>query len=164
ILTAAHCVTQCSQPYDWYGECRVSDPGFTYVTVGTSDPRTTTIFNASQIIVHPDYHTDQAPEADIAVIQLRTPLTYSKEVQPIKIYTGQIADNAAAQVIGWGQIEEGQSPTASAPYEADIRMSNDRQLCNVVEGLNFQNSNGPLICSAKDNYKGPCLGDSGGPL
>ncbi|RKP33308.1 trypsin-like cysteine/serine peptidase domain-containing protein, partial [Dimargaris cristalligena] len=164
IMTAAHCVVDCPDSFDSLKLCSINKAGLTHVTIGTADPRTVTNYNISQVVAHPDYYMEDVPVNDIALIKLETPLVYSAKIQPIKIYTGTIKDNDSSRVIGWGKTQENQKSANPAPYEVDLALSNDREACDLIDGLDFKDSNGPYICSAKNDFKGTCQGDSGGPL
>ncbi|CAL8364258.1 unnamed protein product [Lota lota] len=152
ILTAAHCFPEPSDPSTlsvYYGGILLSQM-FTRASV-------------QRIIVHEDYNTDTDAN-DVALLRLRSPLTFTQDVRPACLPNVGVNLNPERQAwtTGWGTLRsDGPSPNNLMQAEVTI-YSRDR--CNQPEILN-QRVTETMICAGKlAGGVDSCQGDSGGPL
>lgn len=73
--------------------------------------------------LHHEYQNQVSADSDLAILILRTPVTYSPTIKPICLWPSGPSDlqnvvNKAAYVAGWGRDENGN------PYLAEPRMAN----------------------------------------
>uniref|UniRef100_A0A8C0WB38 Transmembrane protease serine n=1 Tax=Castor canadensis TaxID=51338 RepID=A0A8C0WB38_CASCN len=142
ILTAAHCFRSYPNPQQWTATFGIS----------TIFPRLRARIRS--ILVHNNYRP-ATHENDIAVVQLSTAVTFTKNIHRVCLpeATQNIVPGSTAYVIGWGSLTYG-SNTVS-----DLRQGQVQIISNNV-------------CNASNSYNGAVLGmlcaglpgDSGGPL
>lgn len=112
ILTAAHCVSM-----------HVIDPSILRVRVGStyrySDGE---LFQAEKVWQHPNY-VAVSFDFDVALIRLKTQLTFNEKVQPAKLPTHDkiLSSRTNGLVSGWGET---QSPSESTKHlrGADVQI------------------------------------------
>jgi len=164
VLTAAHCVSTVTV-VDGKNNIAPSDPAKAQVMEGSNvlfrDGR---IRSISRIVIHPEHRlaASQAPENDLALLQLAEPL----DSRPIRIATDAQSEKflqvgAAIRILGWG----------TATFAVDSPISN-----NLLYA--FVDVRERAKCNAPDAYAGAvtdsmfcaglgstdaCQGDSGGP-
>lgn len=109
------------------------------VAAGARDART---FRGAQIrpvlrvVVHPRY--DRVIKVnDVALIELRTPLTLNKQVQvaPIALSYADI-DSARATMVGWGMVRPGLQPAIPALRKSDASIKSTTE-CQRTNGSAF---------------------------
>ncbi len=164
IVTAGHCVAGLN-------------PEHISVAYGTNRLVNGTLrLNVSEIIRHPDYKVVQMtnygrknfriPVNDVALLKLRTPLSFTDTVQPILLIgTAQEAGFTEATdlvVSGFGAQAEGSKPVPRL-FKARVGFI-DRATCN--SGLSYNKNITPeMMCvGVKEGGVDSCQGDSGGPL
>ncbi|XP_036122207.1 putative serine protease 45 [Molossus molossus] len=163
VVTAAHCI-EGTKEYT--------------VTLGTSqlrprNSRTAISIHVRDIIIHPKYWGRTFIMGNIALLQLYTPVTFSKYVQPICLPepTYKLKVGTQCWVTGWGQARQRFSAnTTLTPelQEAEVFIM-DNKRCNQIYRKKSPVPNliplvlGHMVCAT--NYgENLCNGDSGGPL
>ncbi|XP_018055216.1 PREDICTED: serine protease snake-like isoform X2 [Atta colombica] len=151
VISAAHCT---------HG----TDGGVTDARIGfhslTDQKGITSVIK--DIITHPDYKPP-AMYADIALIQLMTPVSFSTSVRPACLYQPFDTVPTQAWVSGWGVTE----------YSGEVSDRLQKAKLNLVDNLSctVQHNNSTaipygitpsMICAG--GIKDTCQGDSGGPL
>ena len=152
IITSAHCVDKLS-PYE------------IQITLGTHDLNDESIKrNAKAFRVHSDYISPEGG-ADIALIQLFDPLTFTASVKAITL-VGLDADlnNASFTITGWGKTSNDDgSKSATLRYVEQVPFVRNVK-CNSP--LSYDSLVKPdMICAGfSDGGRDTCQADSGGPL
>jgi secreted trypsin-like serine protease len=117
-----------------------------------------------KIIMHPDW-SDNTFAGDIALLKLKTPITFGTYVQPICLAEQEPIAARRCMITGWGRTG-GDQPPAKILQQAELPIV-DRNTC-----YNYNRKDVPIaitqqmICAG---YPGTsarmgCKGDSGGPL
>ena len=60
-----------------------------------------------KIITHPDYAPHNSHDYDLALIKLKSPLTYNKRVRPVCFPKFDFPSGTKCYVTGWGHTAEG---------------------------------------------------------
>ncbi|MEO0795065.1 MAG: serine protease [Verrucomicrobiota bacterium] len=149
VLTAAHCLE---------GETRTTFDVFVGSHNLSSGGRRVPI---EAIYIHPDYNP-VTEENDIAILELRTPVT---DIEPIAI--ADVADWQAAgragRIIGWGRtVESDSNSTPNILQEADVTII-DFNAANAAWSNTLEESMLPAA-DLPSGEMDSCFGDSGGPL
>lgn len=93
ILTAAHCISKPNviKPEDLIivaGATNVKEGGFVYTT--------------ERIIDHESYYEAQEPlHYDIALVQTKSPITFNRSVQPIRMAKSWVIGGISGTTSGW---------------------------------------------------------------
>lgn len=119
-----------------------------------------------KIVPHPKYNS-QTADNDIALLRLKSPVTFSTYIVPACLPSQDLAErvlhaNGTMTVVtGWGAEREGE-----APYSSDLRyihvplMEHSTCAQHMVNNLT-QN----VLCAGSiGSIKDACSGDSGGPM
>ncbi|XP_055610488.1 chymotrypsin-1-like [Uranotaenia lowii] len=154
ILTAAHCVDYHTTPF-----LQTVQVGRTEVSVQKDE----SVFEIDDVIVHPFYDIGNSVINDIALIKLKTPLTFGPTIKPVELpgkYEEVDASNLDVTLIGWGLLEtNGNLPTILQQVDYYVVPN---EACNTIHEEHIYPSQ---ICAAyPGGGKGQCSGDSGGPL
>ncbi|KAJ1189990.1 hypothetical protein NDU88_006731 [Pleurodeles waltl] len=149
VLTAAHCFQNGQgQVARWRVQVGKSTLTFMFATP------------VEKIIVHSGFSTRAN---DIALLKLKSPLTFSDSVQPICLpgFDGQLSDDARLWVTGWGHTSEGSGVLASTLQEVSLSVI-PQNVCSRQYPGEIQDS---MICAGRiAGGTDTCQGDSGGPL
>nr|XP_027788014.1 putative serine protease 45 [Marmota flaviventris] len=125
------------------------------------------------IIMHPKFWGRTFVVGDIALLQLLTPVTFSKYVQPICLPEPNFNLKIGTQcwVTGWGQVKQrflANSTLTSELQEAEVFIMDNKRCNKIYRKLSVipritRLVQGDLVCATNygDNL---CSGDSGGPL
>lgn len=155
-LTAAHCVedrwiqSQSTQVILGAHQLNVVEPSQQRFTVLRANYR-----------VHPQWN-DVNFNNDIAVLILSTPATFNLQVQPVALAAGtETFVGFGAAVSGWGRPSDrviGNSQVLRVVMNPVI----SNQVCarTYLPGVVIDST----LCTSAANGRGPCVGDSGGPL
>jgi len=156
VLTAAHCLT------------RIDGGNLTTLRMGQRDLSATskaTDKAPSKIIIHPDYN-HRSKHNDIALIELESPVKFSKSIHPACLYTNS-DDPDLVIVTGWGltSIAGEQSNVLLKVRLRTVSVSE----CNKTYTKDPKKSNiitdAQVCANSPDNVKrDACGGDSGGPM
>lgn len=151
VVTAAHCVEQTSPSSVTVrlGEHNLSQQEAGEVSRGVS-----------RIVIHPEYFERGAPIADIALLQLSSPVELSDTIQTIRFRRRPLPTRGDIRVIGWGRTVTGPRGTpggrTNVPLEIDLPLVSSASFC--------QESSSILCAGVGRSNEDSCYGDSGGPL
>lgn len=165
VLTAAHCVRgrdmQTIRIDDFqvylgqHNLKRLHDPG----SVPSS---------LSAIHVHPDFLKDPkgSYDADIAILVMEQTITYSRFIQPVCLWGGDVDESKVfgktGVVVGWGKDESNKLFTKT-PKRAYVPIVSHIDCIRSAETF-FRITSPRTLCGGGKNDVGPCNGDSGGGL
>lgn len=157
VLTAAHCLSSVA------GNVR-------YVRLGDNqlDGASGTYQDHEVLrgVLHPDYHPPSLYN-DIALLELKSPVTFSKTIKPACLHQKDSAPETLL-ALGWGLTQFGGAPS-NALQEVDLQLFSHEE-CQRTYGTSSKKvpegiKNEFQICAGGRNAeKDTCQGDSGGPL
>ncbi|XP_049786207.1 brachyurin-like [Schistocerca cancellata] len=151
VLIAAHCVDGSNIPAMTIhaGSNNASDDTGVRVDVGRR-------------FVHESFD-DMALTNDIALLELKQPLTFNSKIQAATLPASQQQTTAGttATLVGWGATETSSSSTVDKLRKVDIPVWSDEECKAAYENYGVLRENN--ICAGTTG-KGQCNGDSGGPL
>ncbi|XP_056307349.1 serine protease 33 [Danio aesculapii] len=125
-----------------------------------------------QRVVIPEGYSDPQGGRDVALVQLRSPVSWTDRIQPVCLpFAGfQFNSGTLCYVTGWGHKQEGVSLTgAAALREVEVPII-DQSSCQFMYQILSSDSAtvdilSDMICAGyKEGGKDSCQGDSGGPL
>ncbi|TMW40239.1 hypothetical protein DOY81_008652 [Sarcophaga bullata] len=148
ILTAAHCVVVGNgvEPYPpQYFQVRL---GSVQRTVGGS------LLKLKRIIVNKTYGNFLN---DVALLEVETPIIWTKNVQPIEMADTEVPSGADVIVSGWGRLYTGGPIPHHLQYNI-LKALSTKECANAIN-MGYDS----LICLAHEQNNGVCNGDSGGP-
>ncbi|KAM9788455.1 transmembrane protease serine 2-like [Neosynchiropus ocellatus] len=154
ILSAAHCFQAYPSVHDWtvkYGEVNLSAM---HHTRGKS---------VKLIFTHEKYNSD-SHDNDIALLKLRSPLTFTSNVRPVCLpnFGANLSPERQAWITGWGALQSS-GPSPDTLNQAEVTMYKT-ETCNRWDILNGAVTEA-MICAGKlEGGVDSCQGDSGGPL
>ncbi|KAK6636058.1 hypothetical protein RUM43_009714 [Polyplax serrata] len=147
VISAAHC---------W----RDTDKTNIFVRAGSSDEKKGgTLVKVNKFLRHPNWNK-KIVDYDVAILALDTPLTFSKNIQPIDIVRSEPSPRAIAKASGWGLLQEDGLP-AKTLQSVELPIV-DRETCRKLN-KRFTITD-RMICAGGQVNKDSCSGDSGGPL
>ncbi|XP_033162293.1 trypsin delta [Drosophila mauritiana] len=141
IITAAHCVE--ARDLSIRAGSSLHDSGGVVVAV-------------ESFIIHPEYDRSNF-ENDVAILKLRSPLTFSDSIQTIPLAKTDPPTSSSALATGWGFGYFYTKPRQLQGVDLLIR---PRVVCKLKYGSSMFDGD---ICAGRIG-KGGCDGDSGGPL
>jgi len=152
IVTAAHCLE-----YDYLKP---------YVTVGSHSLSQTDVYEeryeVAQVLVHPGYKRGDAMIHDIALLKLKTKITFTDGVQPVCLpeATQTWDEDVMFLVSGWGGLQEGKAGP-DVLNQVMLPYYNHADCYVKLFGLIHEE----VLCAGyEQGGKDSCQGDSGGPL
>ncbi|XP_053946913.1 serine protease gd-like [Anastrepha ludens] len=160
VITAAHCFKlkslSASQVVVYLGRHNLENYG--EIGVVSRDIR--------NLLIHPDYSGKSLPDADVAILQMQTSVSFSEFIRPICLWN-ESSDNSlivgqTAFVAGWGADEKGREVTA-LPKMVDASIVSDNECLRSSE-VYSKLTTPRTICAGNRDGTGPCMGDSGGGL
>jgi len=147
IVTAAHCIYGTSADY------------FTVRTCSTYHASGGTVHNVTGGFYHGSFNPPSI-DYDVAVLEIDPPITYSNCAQNIALEDSELSAGSSVVVTGWGRTIAG-GPTSPSLLEATTEIIDD-SVCNASYTGRITDR---MICAGTaTGGKGPCNGDSGGPL
>ncbi|XP_053117447.1 serine protease 27-like [Hemicordylus capensis] len=164
VVSASHCFKENNTTSNFsvlLGARKLSDPGPHSVTVGVS-----------RIVPNPTYEGDLRT-GDIALVELKEPVTFSHRIIPICVPDARVRflPNQKCWVTGWGEVEGRdrlQTSDILQKLEVPIISTNT---CNALyhqgssEPKGTQDIKRDMICAGfAAGRQDACQGDSGGPL
>ncbi len=164
VLTAAHCVSSV-KVIDGQNVIVPMEPGVAQVKEGSNvlfrDGRIRPI---SKIVIHPDHRLSarQAPENDLALLQLSTPL----DAEPVRVATAAESERLleagrGIRILGWGTANfDINSPISNNLLFAFVGIR-DRTACNATD-VYAGAVDESMFCAGLGTADA-CQGDSGGP-
>lgn len=159
-----------------------------FVRAGSSDEKKGgTLVKVNKFLRHPNWNK-KLVDYDVAILALDTPLTFSKNIQPIDIVRSEPSPRAIAKASGWGLLQVSTetprlvirllflcvtltltyfTPTQEDGLPAKTLQSVelpivDRETCRKLN-KRFTITD-RMICAGGQVNKDSCSGDSGGPL
>ena len=119
ILTAAHCVAG-----------KDTEHMFVYVGAHSLIKRALDFMLISSINIYPEYNVSRSEEykesPDIAVLELEQPVVFGKRINticlPFEHETGNLHENEAAIVAGWGVVDWKNSSSSDTLIEATVKI------------------------------------------
>uniref|UniRef100_A0A8C1Z1D6 Si:dkey-16l2.17 n=1 Tax=Cyprinus carpio TaxID=7962 RepID=A0A8C1Z1D6_CYPCA len=125
-----------------------------------------------QRVVVPEGYSAPQEGRDVALVQLRSPVTWSDRIQPVCLpYAGvQFNSGTLCYVTGWGHTQEGVSLAGvGALQEVQVPIINQSSCQSMYQILSSDlvrvDILSDMICAGyTEGGKDSCQGDSGGPL
>ncbi|KAL7848526.1 hypothetical protein AOLI_G00232440 [Acnodon oligacanthus] len=153
VVTAAHCLVEAN--------------GTAYfIRLGEHDVRkaegTESDHDIAEDHIHPNYNPQRSHSHDIALLKLKTPVTFSDYVIPIclgpKQFTENVLKNAPNSLVsGWGRLRFGGKESATL-QKLEVPFV-DRTECKGSDKISRF-----MFCAGYSSIqKDSCQGDSGGP-
>lgn len=117
----------------------------------------------AKIEPHPEFDTShQNFDADIAIITLKNTVPFSQYIRPACIWEEDNGKNSQfGTVVGWGYDQH--KEIAKVPNKLEIPLVSIETCKQSNEGFRYITSS-KMFCGGSRDGKGPCNGDSGGPL
>ncbi|XP_006201498.1 prostasin isoform X1 [Vicugna pacos] len=163
VLSAAHCF-----PRDYHKDHYEVKLGAHELDYYNSQAEVRTV---AQVISHPSY-LQEGSEGDIALLQLSSPVTFSRYIRPICLPAANASfpNGLQCTVTGWGHVAPSVSLQAPRPLQKLEVPLISRETCNCLYNIDAK-PNEPhviqqdMVCAGYVNGgKDACQGDSGGPL
>ncbi|XP_040296390.1 prostasin [Bufo bufo] len=163
VLTAAHCFPPEHLDTDYE------------VVAGTTALSTTDstvqLALVEQSFKNPAY-TPEAYSSDIAIIKLKTPLTFGSAIKPIRLPSANVQFPAGMRcaITGWGHTAHSVPLTNPQTLQVAYVTLISRRTCNCLYKINpsadtLSSIQQDMICAGLvDGSVDACQGDSGGPL
>ncbi|XP_011188919.1 brachyurin [Zeugodacus cucurbitae] len=153
VLTAGHCTYGLSSIFIMFGTVLLNNPNALNMT-------------STQLYINPNYNGETLNN-DVSLIQLPTPLTFSKYIQPIQLVTNNDANfnfiGQVATIAGFGLTDDDNLDSSNIMLYARVQIINNSQ-CADVFGTSVVIPS--TLCAKGENGTDMsiCSGDSGGPL
>uniref|UniRef100_A0A671KI74 Si:dkey-16l2.17 n=1 Tax=Sinocyclocheilus anshuiensis TaxID=1608454 RepID=A0A671KI74_9TELE len=143
--------------WPWQVDIQLGAKGHVFLSAAHCFPKY--VFQVQRVVVPEGYSTPQEGR-DVALVQLRSPVTWSDRIQPVCLpYAGfQFNSGTLCYVTGWGHTQEVQAPI--------INQSSCQSMYQILSSdLITVNILSDTICAGyMEGGKDSCQGDSGGPL
>ncbi|CAK8671500.1 chymotrypsin A-like [Clavelina lepadiformis] len=162
ILTAAHCV-----------EDELSSTITVYVGKHSRDEFESMEqrLSVKEIFIHPDYNMNVLFGNDIALLQLTSPIEFSRFVRPICLPQSRSEippANTTCISTGWGRSEyNSEALTSRFLRQVRLDLPGDLSCGNLYQQIGGSLNSGlpqSLLCAGGSFNADVCQGDSGGPL
>lgn len=159
VITAAHCFDETSNLVSVrLGDLNLND---------SSEGASPIDVPVREVILHPEY-TTRPTTNDLALVRLRTPVTFTSLIRPICVLSGTqrfksngFYENKRPFITGWGRLSF-QGELSPILQEAQIDIV-DNERC-TADYANFRAVIDHRVLCAGGDGKDSCRGDSGGPL
>ncbi|KAF4015770.1 hypothetical protein G4228_007256 [Cervus hanglu yarkandensis] len=163
VLSAAHCFPRDNKIEEY--EVKLGAHQLDYYSTDTQ------VRGVAQVISHETY-SHEGSMGDIALLQLSSPVTFSRYIRPICLPAANTSFPNGLQCIvtGWGHV----APSVSLPNPRPLQQLEvpliSRETCNCLYNINAKPGephliNQDMLCAGYVNgSKDACQGDSGGPL
>ncbi|XP_014228230.1 serine protease SP24D-like [Trichogramma pretiosum] len=151
VLTAAHCVKNVLKNPVSYVEIRAGS---------TNWKRGYTKFHVRRVAHSLDFDKNSLV-GDVAVIQLKEPVTFTEKIKPIALpnLNSDVAGGTFVWIAGWGSNITSRFVTKE--LRAILTKTVSHEFCEKIW-------NSPVsthkICTYRPDFHGPCPGDSGSPV
>ncbi|XP_067410127.1 transmembrane protease serine 9 [Emydura macquarii macquarii] len=153
LLSAAHCFNHTKLEY------LKAHLGTTSLTGADGHAVTVSI---KKVVQHPSYNP-LLLDFDVAVLQLASPLRFSKYIQPVclPLAVQKFPVGKKCMISGWGNVREGNITKPESLQKASVGII-DQKTCNVL--YNFSLTDRMICAGFLEGKVDSCQGDSGGPL
>nr|CAH0103335.1 unnamed protein product [Daphnia galeata] len=120
------------------------------------------LYNGYEIYIHPEWNPTTMA-GDIAMIKLAAIVAYTQYIRPVCLASSSEPsyDNSQVTVAGWGTTSDGSSNLSPVLREVTVPVISNSQ-CSSFYGTLFITNK--VMCTNGVLNRGPCNGDSGGPL
>ncbi|XP_008251000.3 serine protease 38 [Oryctolagus cuniculus] len=155
VLSAAHCFhrDKSLETFDLY-------VGLTNLKAARNH---TQWFEVNQVILHPSYQMYHPIGGDVALVQLKSRITFSDAVLPVCLAPADLnLTGLACWATGWGLISQ-QGHSSEELQEARLPLI-PIAMCRLLYGHRSYIMQDMLCAGDIWNWKTVCEGDSGGPL
>ncbi|XP_075687599.1 serine protease 53-like [Rhinoderma darwinii] len=170
LLTAAHC-------FDRTAEDDKKDPTLWRVHLGfskmgyTPEESSAVTVTPSRIVIH-DSYTNYVRGHDIALVELSQPVAFTRFISPVCLpeSTHRFHFRSTCYATGLEDVPEGVPLDSKRSLEKIAQTLIGWRTCNCIYNTHMRpevfNPAKPGMLCILDSYgeKGPCLGDSGGPV
>ena len=176
VLTAAHCIYEGSKK-------RSTSTLFVaanrWARAGDADSACSETLGVRQADAHPSFSAGSSLDNDLAVLELEQPTTCGHHVVALAPAGSEMAEGTIVEVLGWGPLTsyaKALPPQALAPpllpthlQVANLTLFGWHSCSQLFQALFSTNPFSPSMLCTYDNPvggspRGPCSGDSGGPL
>ncbi|NWH70294.1 TMPS9 protease, partial [Piaya cayana] len=154
LVSAAHCFTEFQDPAMW--------AAYTGTTSLRGWDSGAVKMGIARIIPHPSYNADTA-DYDVAVLELKRPVTFTKYIQPVCLPDARHHFPASKKCLisGWGYLREDFLVKPEFLQKATVELL-DQTLCSSLYSHVLTDR---MMCAGYLEGKiDSCQGDSGGPL
>ncbi|KAM6236138.1 transmembrane protease serine 9 isoform 2-T2 [Porphyrio hochstetteri] len=154
LVSAAHCFTEFQDPAMW--------AAYTGTTSIRGSDTNAVKMGIAQIIPHPSYNADTA-DYDVAVLELKRPVTFTKYIQPVCLPDAghHFPASKKCLISGWGYLKEDFLVKPEFLQKATVELL-DQTLCSSLYSHALTDR---MMCAGYLEGKiDSCQGDSGGPL
>ncbi|KAM4707389.1 transmembrane protease serine 9 [Discoglossus pictus] len=153
LVSAAHCFnqTKLDQVTAHMGSTALSGADSMAVKI-----------SLKRMIQHPHFNP-LTLDFDVAVLELASPLTFNKYLQPVCLPSAlqKFPAGWKCMISGWGNIKEGNVSKPEVLQKASVGII-DQKICSVL--YNFSITERMICAGFLDGKVDSCQGDSGGPL
>nr|XP_033799967.1 serine protease 27-like [Geotrypetes seraphini] len=166
VLSAAHCFS-LSYPVHLYSVCLGAHQ------LSDTNNSNMVCVQLQQIIININYTGAVDSSGDVALLELKTPITLTDYIIPVCLPAPSVllSTGMTCWVTGWGFIKEGVPlPSPATLQQVDVRLV-DGQACEdmyqagSISILDRKKIQDDMICAGQpEGQKDACNGDSGGPL
>ncbi|XP_045463559.1 trypsin-7-like [Harmonia axyridis] len=157
VLTAAHCFdgVNANETFVRAGSTLILEGGV--------------LIDVEEIITHPNFSFIFFDGYDVAVLRLKTNLTYGDKVQPVKLPVlapnsqgSSVLDGSVATLAGWGAAKDMSLDMSKHLMTVNLPIVSHAQCASDLpqDGINIRE----ICAGTTEGGKDACLGDSGGPL
>lgn len=163
-MTAAHCIHNKGQPK----KKRTQDIKIRLGAHNLHDNFENGIISLSpsNIIVHEDWNPQiENVNADIAMIFVEDPITFSRNIKPICILDPSINFDLLSEgwAVGWGQSEDKTKKYEAFPRKLKVHILSNED-CFLKDPRQAKISSKQTFCAGTEIGAGVCKGDSGSGL
>ncbi|XP_053559001.1 transmembrane protease serine 9 [Bombina bombina] len=153
LVSAAHCFnqTKLDQVTAHMGSTSMSGADTMAVKISLKN-----------MIQHPHFNP-LTLDFDVAVLELTSPLTFNKNIQPVCLPSAlqKFPAGWKCMISGWGNVKEGNVSKPEVLQRASVGII-DQKICSVL--YNFSITERMICAGFLDGKVDSCQGDSGGPL
>ncbi|KAJ1969752.1 hypothetical protein IWQ62_000413 [Dispira parvispora] len=135
------------------------------IDLGNANGKSPHRFGIAEVIRHEQYKATgemEFAENDIALIRLDKKVKLTDNINVVKIYCGKLQVNDSMTVAGKGMVDLFKETFADTLQVVTLAVTEPAVCQSLVD--TYEDPNGPLICIGSQDGRGPCIGDSGGPM